>query len=215
MACYDALALEFSSRMVSRRTQRRFATALALLFAASAAGTILLCSSMSQMSGMSMPGGWIMSMTWMRMRSQTWLDAGASFLLMWVVMMVAMMLPSLAPMVVQYRQSVASAAGSRLGRLTALVTLAYFFVWTAIGIVVYPLGILLANYEMHYPALSHAVPLATGIVVLLAGAFQLTTWKSRLLAHCHDVPSSGASPAAPRSAWRHDQPRHPLRLLLR
>ena len=42
-----------------------------------------------------MPGGWTMSMTWMRMPGQTWPGVAASFLGMWVVMMVAMMLPSL------------------------------------------------------------------------------------------------------------------------
>jgi predicted metal-binding membrane protein len=34
-------------------------------------------------------------MAWMRMPGQTWPGAAASFLGMWVVMMVAMMLPSL------------------------------------------------------------------------------------------------------------------------
>jgi hypothetical protein len=42
---------------------------------------------------MPMPGGWTMSMAWMRMPGQTWPGAAASFLGMWVVMMVAMMLP--------------------------------------------------------------------------------------------------------------------------
>ena len=37
-------------------------------------------------------------MAWMRMPGQMWPSAAASFLGMWVVMMVAMMLPSLGPM---------------------------------------------------------------------------------------------------------------------
>ena len=36
----------------------------------------------------SMPGGWTMAMAWMRMPGQTWPGAAASFLGMWVVMMV-------------------------------------------------------------------------------------------------------------------------------
>jgi hypothetical protein len=36
--------------------------------------------------GMPMPGGWTMSMAWMRMPGQTWLGAATSFLGMWVVM---------------------------------------------------------------------------------------------------------------------------------
>jgi predicted metal-binding membrane protein len=54
---------------------------------------------------MPMPGGWTMSIAWMRMPGQTWPGAVASFLGMWVVMMVAMMLPSLVPMLWRYRQT--------------------------------------------------------------------------------------------------------------
>jgi hypothetical protein len=36
---------------------------------------------------MLMPGGWTMSMAWMRMPGQTWPGAAASFLAMWIVMM--------------------------------------------------------------------------------------------------------------------------------
>jgi predicted metal-binding membrane protein len=43
---------------------------------------------------MPMPDGWTMSMAWMRMSGLTWASTAASFLGMWVVMMVAMMLPS-------------------------------------------------------------------------------------------------------------------------
>ena len=84
--------------MISGRTsQQAFFGVSALLFAASAAVTIVWCASMSAMDGMTMPGGWTMSMAWMRMPGQTWLGAVASFLGMWVVMMVAMMLPTLVP----------------------------------------------------------------------------------------------------------------------
>jgi predicted metal-binding membrane protein len=59
-----------------------------------------------------------MSMAWMRMPGQTWPGAAASFVGMWVVMMVAMMLPS--PMLRRYRQAVDTPDGTRLGRLTTL-----------------------------------------------------------------------------------------------
>ena len=92
--------------VVSERTSHRaFVGVSALLFATSAALTIAWCGPMSAMGGMPMPGGWTMSMAWMRMPGQTWPDAAASFLVMWVVMMVAMMLPSLAPMLWRYRRS--------------------------------------------------------------------------------------------------------------
>ena len=127
--------------MVSQRSsERAFLAVSALLFAVSAAVTIAWCASMSGMGGMPMPGGWTMSMTWMRMPGQTWLGAAASFLGMWVVMMVAMMLPSLVPMLWRYRRAVVNAGEIRLGRLTTLVGVGYFFVWMVFGMAVFPAG---------------------------------------------------------------------------
>jgi predicted metal-binding membrane protein len=152
-----------------RASQQAFFGVSALLFAASAAGTIVWCASMSAM-WMPMPGGWTMSMAWMRMPGQTWPGAAASFLGMWVVMMVSMMLPSLVPMLWRYRQAVGGRGETRLGRLTALVGVGYFFVWTVFGMAVFPLGVALAAVEMQEPALARAVPIAVGVVVLIAGA---------------------------------------------
>jgi predicted metal-binding membrane protein len=176
----------------------------ALLFAASAAVTIVWCVSMSAMGEMSMPGGWTMSMAWMRMPGQTWPGAAASFLGMWIVMMVAMMLPCLVPMLWRYRQAVDTTDEKRLGRLTALVGVGYFFVWTLWGMAAFPLGVALATIEMQRPALSRAVPIAIGVVVLIAGSLQLTAWKARHLACCREVPGVGCTlPADAGTAWRH------------
>src|SRR5919198_2298455 len=128
--------------MVSERASRQaFFGISALLFAASAAVTIVWSTSMSAMGEMPMPGGWTMSMTWMRMPGQTWLGAAASFLAMWVVMMVAMMLPSLVPMLWRYRQAAGPRGETRLGRLTALAGVGDFFVWTVFGMAAFPLGV--------------------------------------------------------------------------
>lgn len=191
--------------MISERgSQRAFFAISALLFAASAAVTIVWCASMSAMGGMPMPGGWTMSMAWMRMPGQTWSGAAASFLGMWVVMMVAMMLPSLVPMLLRYRQAVGTTGETPLGRLTALVGLGYFFVWTVFGIAAYPLGVALAAVEMQQPALARAVPIAVGVVVLIAGALQFTAWKVRHLAYCRQAPGRGRTlPADADTAWRH------------
>jgi predicted metal-binding membrane protein len=186
----------------NRASQRVFWGVSALLFAAGAALTAYECASMS--GEMPMPGGWTMSMAWMRMPGQTWSAAAASFLAMWVVMMVAMMLPSLVPMLRRYRQAAGTAAEGRLGRLTALVGGGYFFVWTVLGLAAFPVGVALASIEMQRPALARAVPVAAGLAVLLAGAFQLTAWKARSLACCREVPGRGRPlPADAGTAWRH------------
>jgi predicted metal-binding membrane protein len=70
------------------------------------------------MGEMPMPGGWTMSMAWMRMPGQTWSGAAAAFVGMWVVMMVAMMLPSLVPMLWRYREAVGRTGERRIGWLT-------------------------------------------------------------------------------------------------
>ena len=118
-------------RVVSEQaSERAFFVVSALLFAASVTVTIVWSGSMSAMGGMPMPGGWTMSMAWMRMPGQTWTSAMALFLTMWLVMMVAMMLPSLVPMLSRYRQAVRRTGEWRLGGFTALVGAGYFFVWT-------------------------------------------------------------------------------------
>jgi predicted metal-binding membrane protein len=187
-----------------RASQRTFFGVSALLFAASTTGTILWCTSMSAMGEMPMPGGWTMSMAWMRMPGQTWPAAAASFLGMWVVMMVAMMLPSLVPMLSRYRRAIGRTGEIRLGGLTALVSAGYFFVWTVFGMAAFPLGAALATVEMQQPALARVVPIMAGVIVLIAGALQFTAWKARHLACCRETPGRGHTlPADAGSAWRH------------
>jgi predicted metal-binding membrane protein len=193
------------SLMISERaSQRTFFGVSALLFAASAVATIVWCASMSAMGEMSMPGGWTMSMAWMRMPGQTWLGAATSFLGMWVVMMAAMMMPSLVPMLWRYRQAVGRTGEAQLGRLTALVSAGYFLVWTAFGLAAFLLGVALAAVEMQRPALARAVPIGVGILILIAGALQLTAWKAHHLASCGTAPGRDRTlPADAGTAWRH------------
>jgi len=186
-------------RASERNAEHALLAVSSLLFAASATLTIVWCAPMSAMGGMLMPGGWTMSMAWMRMPGQTWAGAAGSLLGMWVVMMVAMMLPSLVPMLWRHREAVTRGAETRLGLLTALVGLGYFYAWTLFGMVALPLGFALAEAEMQYAALSRAVPIAVGAIVLIAGACQFTAWKAHHLACWRDralLTDAG-------TAWRH------------
>ena len=172
--------------MAFERTSRQnFFGVSALLFAASTAVTIVWGASMSTMSDMQMPGGWSMSMTWMP--GQDWSGATLSFLGMWVVMMISMMMPSLVPMLLKYRQAIGTKSNGPVGWLSVLVGAGYFFVWTVFGIAVFPLGIALATAEMQLPALARAVPVAVGIVVLFAGLLQFTGWKAQQLVCCRQA----------------------------
>jgi predicted metal-binding membrane protein len=184
----------------------RLIAVCALLFVASAALTTFWCASMSAMGRMPMPGGWTMSMAWMRMPGQTWSRVAASFMGMWTVMMVAMMLPSLVPMLRRYRcaEAPGTLGATRLCLRTALVGLGYFFVWSVSGAAAFPIGVALAAIEMRQPAIARAVPIAVGVVILIAGALQFTTWKAHHLA-CWRAAAWRDRPLSPGigAAWRH------------
>jgi len=153
---------------------------------------------------MPMPGGWTMSMAWMRMPGQTWPGAAASFLGMWIVMMMAMMLPSLMPMLWRYRQTVGASGEERLGLLTTLVGAGYFFVWAVFGIAAFPLGVAVAAIAMRQPALARAAPILVGAVIVIAGALQFTSWKARHLACCREAPGHDRTlPPDASKAWRY------------
>lgn len=190
---------------------RVFLGTSALLFITSVATTIYLCQSMS--GGMAMPGGWTMSMVWMRMQGQSWLASAASFVGMWVVMMAAMMLPALVPTLLRYRLSLCAPNTIYVSALTVIAGAGYFFVWALLGVVVYPFGVVVAKAGMSSTELSRSMPIASGTVLLLAGVLQLTPWKARQLCRCRAVIGMGCEISGPafhqemnggaRSAWAH------------
>jgi predicted metal-binding membrane protein len=156
---------------------------------------------MSTMPGMDMPGGWTMSMAWMRMPGQGWLEFTGMFLGMWAVMMLAMMMPVVVPMLARYRRAVRA---PNIDALTAWVAGGYFAVWTLSGVALFALGVLLAEWTMQSPALSKAVPVLTAMVIWAAGASQFTSWKSRLLGCCrHSIDSARVTQPNYLGAWRH------------
>jgi predicted metal-binding membrane protein len=134
--------------------------------------------------------------------SGPWSWSAPSFLGMWVAMMAAMMLPSLAPGLWRYREAAASAGASRPGLFAALVGVAYLSAWTLFGVIVFPLGKAVDAVAMQLPELTRAAPLTVGAVVLMAGAFQLTRWKAHHLARCRDASGCSTLPPGARTAVR-------------
>ncbi len=124
---------------------------------------------------MEMPGGWTMSTMWMRMRGQTWLASAVSFLLMWLAMMVAMMMPSALPMFLKTTRQWASLCYMASG---------YFAMWLAAGVGIYALGVAFAAVAMRSELFSRAVPLLSGASLITAGAIQFTRWKMTHLLRC-------------------------------
>ena len=175
----------------------------AAVFVISAAATVYFCRSMS--GGMPMPGGWTMTMMWMRMPGQSWAGAAIMFLYMWLAMMVAMMLPSVMPMLVNYQRGLLEGGSTQAGWPTALVAGGYFFVWLVAGALVYPVCVGFAEATMRSTRLSQTVPVLTGAALVLAGCMQFTSWKMCGLGRCRNsencvVPGACGSCG---SAWRH------------
>jgi predicted metal-binding membrane protein len=109
----------------------------------------------------------------------------ATFVALWTVMMVAMMLPAAAPMIVIF-----AAAQARRSREVAVPTwifvAGYLLVWSAVGVWVYALvqmGSELAASSAP-PERSRWAPLALGTTVTAAGLYQFTPLKQVCLRHC-------------------------------
>jgi predicted metal-binding membrane protein len=165
-------------------------TIIAALLICAAAAWVFTAQQAASMSGM---GGMAM------------LGAGL-FLVIWVVMMVAMMFPSTAPMVLTHARVVRSRGEGSLP--TVAFVLGYLVVWTAAGLV--PLAIIQLAGSSVAASLSGWVPRLGGAVILGAGIYQLTPLKNACLSACrsplgfimtHDF--GGGSPAAARAGISH------------
>ena len=106
----------------------------------------------------------------------------AAFLALWVVMMTAMMFPSVAPMVIVWIRSV-SARPTRVARVTGVVEFlcGYMVAWAAFGLLAY---IVLIGAEHLVDASPTTAKWVGAGVFLLAGIYQLTPLKGACLRHC-------------------------------
>jgi predicted metal-binding membrane protein len=124
--------------------------------------------------------GWWWTIQQMRgMDNGPWTSLGTFgwFISVWVVMMAAMMFPSVAPTVALY----ARMSRNRLGP-TVFVT-GYLTTWTAAGIVAFLVGGLAGRLA---PDLGwdHAGRILTGATLLVAAAYELTPLKNICLTKC-------------------------------
>jgi predicted metal-binding membrane protein len=105
----------------------------------------------------------------------------AVFFAMWITMMVAMMLPTVAPVVLAHL-AVMRRQG-RGGGATLLFIAGYFVVWSAIGIV--PLLAYTAMAALPDEAAQSAwLPRLAGAILVVAGGYQFTGWKQVCFDHC-------------------------------
>jgi len=104
------------------------------------------------------------------------------FLAVWVVMMAAMMLPSVAPMALVWIRSVSARSRARDRAIGTTSFLAgYLVAWTAFGAVVYVALWEVGRLVTNSPG---AVRWMGAGIFAAAGVYQLTAWKGRCLRHC-------------------------------
>ncbi|HEU5008352.1 MAG TPA: DUF2182 domain-containing protein [Jatrophihabitantaceae bacterium] len=101
----------------------------------------------------------------------------AAFLVGWLVMMTAMMLPTLVPVVSLYQR------GARRGTVAPIpfFLAGYFLVWTAAGLPAYAAWRHIQPAVMDGQAWSGRL---AGATLLAAGIYQLTPWKDACLRGC-------------------------------
>lgn len=105
--------------------------------------------------------------------------------LMWAEMMVAMMIPSAAPMILTFAMINRKRREQEKPFVpTGLFLLGYLIVWTAFSLVA-----ALAQWALHgaallSPLMKSSSPILAGTLLIVAGAFQWTPWKHACLKHC-------------------------------
>lgn len=104
----------------------------------------------------------------------------AGFVIAWLVMMAAMMLPSAAPLVLLYR---VAGPGARAIN-TVFLSSGYLLVWAAFGLPVFGVQQALTAAASNGSMLERALPYAVAVVLGLAGLYQFTRLKEACLRQC-------------------------------
>jgi predicted metal-binding membrane protein len=123
------------------------------------------------------------------MESMPAMDLGGLgfYLTIWVVMMAAMMFPSVAPTVLMYdrlREGHRARGKGAAPDATALFVAGYLLVWTAAGLAAYGLFDLARSLELAFLAWDKAGRYVTGGVIAVAAVYQMTALKQACLVKC-------------------------------
>ena len=103
---------------------------------------------------------------------------------MWAVMMVGMMTPSAAPMLLLFAAARAGRGKRGVPLTTMAFALGYIAVWASFSVCATA-----AQWGLHQAAMLSAVMASSsgrlsGAILIAAGSYQLTPWKSMCLTHC-------------------------------
>lgn len=108
------------------------------------------------------------------------------FVGVWVAMMAAMMLPSLAPVTPVYARAAAGASGAGRAAATVLFGAGFLLAWLVVGLGAYALIEGVRSLDIGFLAWDEAGPYIAGGVIAGAGIYQLTPAKAICLRHCRE-----------------------------
>jgi predicted metal-binding membrane protein len=121
----------------------------------------------------------------MPMAGEPWSAGHAAIMLvMWAAMMMAMMLPSAAPMILLYASIVRRRAHRGALGVTAVFALGYVAVWAAFGIAATMMQWSLDVAALLSPTMRTTSVAIAGAVLIGAGLYQWTPLKQACLRHC-------------------------------
>ncbi len=107
------------------------------------------------------------------------------FLAIWVVMMVAMMFPTAAPMILTFHKVQASKRQRGDAFVaTWIFVAAYMLVWSLSGVAAYAGALAAESFARHAALSPGAASRIGGVVLVMAGLYQLTPWKDLCLSKC-------------------------------
>jgi predicted metal-binding membrane protein len=135
-------------------------------------------------------GGWVLSderMAGMDMGPGSELGGLGWFLGVWVVMMAAMMLPSIAPIVIAFAGTRPGGRGqAEAGGLTLAFVAGYLSAWTAAGLAGYTLIELVRSLDLGFLDWEAAGPYVAGGMIAAAALYQLSPLKDACLRRCRE-----------------------------
>lgn len=145
---------------------------------------LYLAYGMSDEAMSAMPGMPGMSITMPDMHPWSWIEF-AALVVMWVVMMVAMMIPAAAPMILTFAAVHRRRADEgRPAVPTAIFVAGYLLVWSAFSVLAAAGQAALHATALLSPAMSATTPVVAGVFLIAAGVFQWTPLKRACLAAC-------------------------------
>jgi signal transduction histidine kinase len=149
-------------------TQRNIILSLLLALAAVAWAVLVWWSAVAEMD--------------MTLASSTMGMRAPLFLVLWVIMMVAMMLPSATPMILSFHKVQGQRGDMYVS--TWVFAAAYILIWTLVGAPAYAVALATQVIVAHATPSPATAARLGGVVLVAAGVYQLTPLKSMCLSKC-------------------------------